>query len=228
METTSLCRAVSILHFKVCMPLRWLAGNTHLIGQCGYDCSTHSMGKVIDALHDAMIKIEEDGSLFLDEEFMNGIFHSIHTDDDGNSVPLPPLVEAMEYQYERKQTNAIDGSKVLPYDQLNTELFYPVKEVNKATTKTVEIMAVEIAECMLDELRDPKKATSNYLMYADDKFSWGNTSDEEHYACLGKMATKDPAESPFASLTHQLQSFGRLLGVHSSAVGHAKINGDFF
>ena len=32
------------------------------------------MGKAIDALHDALMKIESDGSLFLNEEFMNQIF----------------------------------------------------------------------------------------------------------------------------------------------------------
>ena len=41
------------------------------------------------------------------------------------------------------------------------------------------------------------------------------------------MANNDPAESPFASLTHQLQSFGQLLGIHASALGHARVNGDF-
>ncbi len=44
---------------------------------------------------------------------------------------------------------------------------------------------------------------------------------------MGRMATNDSAESPFASLTHQLQQFGRMLGIHASAVGHARINGDF-
>jgi hypothetical protein len=34
-------------------------------------------------------------------------------------------------------------------------------------------------------------------------------------------------ESPFASLTCELQSFGCVLGIHASAVGHARINGDF-
>ncbi len=28
-------------------------------------------------------------------------------------------------------------------------------------------------------------------------------------------------------MTHQLQSFGHVLGIHDSAVGHARINGDF-
>lgn len=86
----------------------------------------------------------------------------------------------MEYQYELKQTNTIDGSKVLPYDQLNVELFYPIKIANKEATKTVEVMAIEIAECMLQELCDPKKVTSDYLTYADGKVSWGDTTDEEH------------------------------------------------
>ena len=41
------------------------------------------------------------------------------------------------------------------------------------------------------------------------------------------MATNDPAESPFASLTHQMQTFGRVLGVHAAAIAHARQNGDF-
>lgn len=68
-------------------------------------------------------------------------------------------------------------------------------------------MAVEIVKCMLQELYDTKKANSDYLVHADGKFSSCNTTDEEHYACLGKMATNNPGGSQFASLTHQLQSF---------------------
>ena len=76
-------------------------------------------------------------------------------------------------------------------------------------------------------VKDPTKATSDYLTCVDGKFSWGNTSDEEHEACIGRMATHDPAESPFAVLTCQMQAFGRLLGIHASAIGHARYNGDF-
>jgi hypothetical protein len=72
-----------------------------------------------------MLAIEEDGKLFLDETFMNGIFDNTYNDTDGNTCPLSPLQHAMQYQYEEKLTNAIDGSKVLPYDHLNTEMFYP-------------------------------------------------------------------------------------------------------
>jgi hypothetical protein len=57
--------------------------------------------------------------------------------------------------------------------------------------------------------------------------AWGQTTKEEHAACIGKNATNDPAESPFAQLTRQLHCFGRILGIHASGVGHARINSDF-
>ena len=60
------------------------------------------------------------------------------------------------------------------------------------TTPLVKKMVVELAKCLLKELRDQKKATSDYLSSADGEFSWGQTTDDEHQACLGKMATKDP------------------------------------
>lgn len=85
----------------------------------------------------------------------------------------------------------------------------------------------EVAPAILGECRDPKKALSDYVTSMDGKFSWGETTEEEHLACIGKNATNDPAESPFTSLTQQLQSFGRALGIHASDVGHARINKDF-
>jgi hypothetical protein len=46
------------------------------------------MGKVIDALHNALVKAEMDGKLFLDESFMNSIFSMIHTNDKEEVGPL--------------------------------------------------------------------------------------------------------------------------------------------
>ena len=72
----------------------------------------------------------------------------------------------------------------------------------------VKKMAVEVASCLLSELRDPKKVTLSYLSSSDGEFSWGRTSDEDHVAGLGMMATNDPAKSPFAALTQQIQDYG--------------------
>ena len=65
-----------ILHFTVCMPMQWLSENTHNVGDQGYDWSMLSMGKSIDDLEEAMVKIEYDRALFLDEAFMSDIFRT--------------------------------------------------------------------------------------------------------------------------------------------------------
>ena len=88
-------------------------------------------------------------------------------------------------------------------------------------------MAKGLAVTVLRELRDPHKQTHNYLSSVDGEFSWGNTTEEEHKACLGMMATNDIAESPFGGWSQQVQQFGRLLGIHASARGIARMNKDF-
>ena len=124
-------------------------------------------------------------------------------------------------------TPAIDGSKVLPFDRLKAELFYPEREENIATTNTVPKMAVEIADCLIAELTDPKKATHMYLTATEGEFSWGYTCEADHATYVGKHATNDSAESPFAALTRQLQAFGRILGSHAAGIAQARFNGDF-
>jgi hypothetical protein len=136
----------------------------------------------------------------------------------------------MKYQYEEKQTNAIDGSKTLPFDCMNAEMFYPTWQENIDSTPVVKVMAAEeVAPAVIEQIIDLQKALLDYATAAavDGKFSWGQMSEEEHLVSKGKHATNDPAESPFAQLTRQLQCFGRVLGIHASAVGHARINGDF-
>ena len=247
MEMISQFRVFAILHFCICLPMRWLAGNTHHLGNQGYDWSYRSMGKAIDALHDAMVIIESDGAKMLDMDFMDAIFSRIYNDE-----PLEPLTEYMTHMFgeyyawqfllsilhsneifistliqEERTGESLDGSQVIPLDILKAELFYPKRTENIETDDMVKKMAVEVASCLLIELRDPKKITSSYLSSSDGEFSWGQTSDDDHVAGIGMMATNDPAESPFAALTQQIQSYGRIMGSHASAVGHARLHGDF-
>jgi hypothetical protein len=67
------------------MPMRWLSGNTHFLVRCGFDWSARSMDKAIDALEAAMIVIEADVSLYLNEEWMRKIFSNIYIDDYGST-----------------------------------------------------------------------------------------------------------------------------------------------
>ena len=55
-------------------------------------------------------------------------------------------------------------------------------------------MAVEVAQCLLKDLCDPKKAMLDYLTSKYGVFNWGKTTDNEHIVCLNKMATNYPAE----------------------------------
>ena len=118
-------------------------------------------------------------------------------------------------------------SRVLPFGKLKAELFYPERTENIATNALANKMNVEMASCLLTELWYPKKALSDYLSRCKDKFSWVYTTQEEHQACIGMMSSNNPSETPFAQLTRQLQSFGRVLGINAAAVGHIRQNGDF-
>ena len=121
---------------------------------------------------------------------------------------------------EKKSSDTVNKkTKVVPFDKINCELFDPDRKENQDTTCLVNKMAVEMAQCLLEELRDPKKATSDYLTSEDGEFSWGNTTEDEHESCLGKMTTTDPAEAPFAALTRQMEQFGHILGIHALGVG---------
>ena len=121
MEMIALCRVMAILDYKICMLLCWLAGNTHSLGQTGYDWLARSMGKATDVLETerAMVQIENGGGLHLEESFMDVIFDDIYVDDDGNTAPLQQLKDIMGYTMEEKQSEQLDGSKVLPFDLLN-------------------------------------------------------------------------------------------------------------
>ena len=152
----------------------------------------------------ALMKIENDGQLFLSHQFMMEIFKEI-------ADTVVPFRTYIQYMFEEKLTPTLpktetpkaqyDAAKVIQMDQLTCELFFPSREENKDTTVLATSMAVIMAKCWLKELRDPKKGTLNYLTSVDGKFSWGNTSEEVHEAFLGKYTTNDTAETPFARPT---------------------------
>ena len=120
-----------------------------------------------------------------------------------------------------------NNSKVLPYDLLRAELFFPAREENQATNIVCSSMAVELAQTILVEVRDSKKTTSDYLSSEQEKFSCWETNHEIHEVYVGLITINDMAESPFSGLTQQFQSFGRILGIHASGISQARINGDF-
>ena len=68
------------------------------------------MGKAIDAIYDAMLELEKDGSKLLDENFMSNIFSKIDTDEDGNEGPDVDLLD--KRRQNEKQTIIKGGEKL--------------------------------------------------------------------------------------------------------------------
>ena len=72
----------------------------------------------------------------------------------------------------------------------------------------VFILAREVATCLLLEVMDPKKASSDYLSKCNGRFSWAMSSTEEKNASIGMRATNDPLEREFATFTEVLATGG--------------------
>jgi hypothetical protein len=129
----------------------------------------------------------------------------------------------MKYMFQQKKS---PGSAQVIHALVTAELFFPTRQENKDTNNLVVALAVEAAQVMINEFHDTRKVTSHLI--SGGKFSWTNTSTEEHKAGLGKQATNDYAESPFAGLSQQFDAVRRLNPRHAAAHATAVFNGDFF
>ena len=95
-------------------------------------------------------------------------------------LEIPDFKSYMTYMFEQKQTPSIVknqsnlpdfiDSKVIPFDMLKAELFYPSRDENKATDALCTAMPVVMAEAVLVELRDMSKATHKRLSSGKRKF----------------------------------------------------------
>ena len=226
-EFIAITRLYAIIHLSICLPMRFLAGKSHEFE----NWSCRKMGKVVDLLEKKLIEISREPKKFLDYNFMIvNFFNEIKNE-------VEPLKEFLINTFEEKTRATIkkanntavnyNNSKVIPYRKVVDELFYPERIENQDTTNLVLKLAKEVAFVWLEELRDPKKATADYLSSIDGQFSWKNTNKEQQKKLLGTSATNDVAESPFATITENIQRFGRLTQGNAAVTAHAKINGDF-
>ncbi len=155
-----------------------------------------------DILHEKLSIIKTDRSKLLNEDFVMNIF-------DNLAQELPPFADHLEYIFEMKENTTIDDKiKVLPAGLIQCELFYPIHVENQESTKLVKKLADDVSLVWINELEDPKKATSYHLSSSEGKWSWGQTPDVKKKAGLGKQATNDIAESPFAVMKEEYHKFG--------------------
>ena len=86
-------RVGAIFFIAVIVPMRWLAGKIHLLAHRKWDVK--SMSRPINHMYVAMQKLQFDGSLILDENFMMNIFKPLHR-------ILPEFKEYLNWYFEEK------------------------------------------------------------------------------------------------------------------------------
>ena len=121
------------------------------------------------------------------------------------------------------------SSKVVIGERIRAALFNPTTEDHKqTTTPLLDLLVPELATCLIAEMKNPNKLTSLHLDSEGGRLSWGKTSAAKHEALKGREASNDNAESPFAFLTQQIESFTTLGIGNAAAMALARKNKDFY
>ena len=107
-------------------------------------------------------------------------------------------------------------TKAVPLKELLKELFSPSDQDNNNSTQLIEDLGVAAATCWLQEWLDPNKYTYPFMSESGAEYSWYGLSDDLKEALISFVAVNDISESSFASVTSQLQVFGRI-GMTSAA-----------
>jgi len=209
LEMIATSRFFAILHVAVCIPFRWLAGNTHKLAH--HEWGARSMGRVFDIMHTAFNDILDDLDLIHDKTFMMGMFDEL-------TEELPEFKAFLTHQFEKKESEFIakSGTKSTTWKMLIEELFSPQDEDNKNSTDMLKKVAATAINAMIEEMEDESKATYKYLSISGSEYSYDHCPDEVKKAMLGKAATNDLAESAFAGVTQQVVVYGTI-GMHAAA-----------
>ena len=173
---------------------------------------------------DRIIGVAQDGEKMLDEDFIMNILSPLYAE-------IPELEEYLTYFFDEKELNVVGScsrsDQVLAIDLAKCEVFYPTRRENQQTNDLCVDLERDVAMCLMLEVADPKKATSDYLSKCDGRFSWSKLTAEEKNATIGNCATNDPSESEFATFTEVLTTGGRIGLDLASGIGQTRYNNDF-
>ena len=222
-EMQSYLRVNSILHISMCMPLRWLAGNCGDLEQ--YNFGVAEMAEVVDIMDKACHKIVIDGGMILDEDFMMSIFDKLINQ-------IQPFKDYLTYMFKEKLSLLVgskkEEDKVLPWDLLRSELFYPTRVDLIQTNEYASELGAEAAAIFRTEFRDESKATHKYLSEIEKRIrSIEKITNEERLAGRGVAASNCISESGHARATDDLVTFGTIDLQNCGARGMSVANNDF-
>ena len=91
MELIAQLRVALILHLRVVLLMRWLAGNTHklMVGES-------TPWRELFLYYIAFVEIQSDGLLLLQQDFIVNIFFPLYEE-------IPPLKQYLDYHFEVKK-----------------------------------------------------------------------------------------------------------------------------
>ena len=157
------------------------------------------------------------------DEFMFGIFQPILD-------TIPPFCQYMDYMFKSKTSNPIGSwsfdKKVVPWENLRSELMYPTRRDIVQSTDIACELAVVAAITFRKEFRDTRKATAKYLSATSGLASLKILTDEQVAAGEGIEATNNAPERLHGASTEFLQTHGTISLEHYTAPGMSRVNND--
>ena len=140
----------AILNVAICMPVCWLAGNTHKLAH--HNWGARSIGRVFDILHTALNNILDDITLIHDKSTMMFIFQDIVEE-------LPEFKAFLVYEFQNKKTEFVVKSqtKAFPLKKLVEEMCALQDRDNKDSTHILDTLGTIYLKAMIKELEDKKR-----------------------------------------------------------------------
>ena len=120
---TALARFCAIIHLKLCLTTRWLAGNCHILAD--YNWYVHSMRIMNEDLETAIEAIEEEGYLIMKEEFITIILQGIMDE-------LPPFEKYWTHMFQNKSIPVVGECQSKVFHSLD----YAMRYYHQRTTQT--------------------------------------------------------------------------------------------
>jgi hypothetical protein len=99
-EMIALSRLLSIIHLFIVVPCRYLAGKSHEFRDYNWSALDMNMSRVVDTLHQKLLKIKKQPDLVLDPIFMDNIFLEYRDE-------LPPFQEYWNMLFKEKQMKVV-------------------------------------------------------------------------------------------------------------------------
>jgi hypothetical protein len=202
-EMIAQLRVGGMFFMSVIVPMRWLAGNTHLLEHRQW--GEKHMAKSIDLVYEAFLKIQRNNKLFLKEDFMMNIFKPLYEQ-------VPELEEYMSWYFEEKN-NLVSGitttnKRKKGMKLAQEEFFYPTKIQNRESNDCCLLLATDFANCLILEFHDMKKVTHMYVSKLDGEYSMKNTTEEEKRQGYVIRTNNDVSGGNFAVFDDVLSTMG--------------------